>query len=286
MLDCAIIGSGPAGLSAALTLKLHGKSIAWFGSRRMSDKVRRAELVLNYPGIPAVTGEELASRFFAQAEEMELTITEKMVSSITSLKNHYYLMAENELVEAKTLILATGVANAAAFPGEANLLGRGVSYCATCDGMLYRGKTIAIFSASTRFTHEVSYLADLAKKVYLFPAYKGELPLKENIEPVAQGIDRVLGEKRVSGLRLKDGQELAVDGIFCLRNTIAPVTLLPGLALQNNHIVVNRQMETNLSGCFAAGDCTGTPYQFTKAAGEGNVAAHGAARYLAEADEK
>lgn len=286
MFDSAIIGTGPAGLSAALTLKLHQKSIAWFGSRQMSDKMRKAELVLNYPGVPAVTGAELANRFLAQSEEMELEITEKMVNSITRMKDHYYLMAENELVEAKTIILSTGVTNTAAFPGEAELLGNGVSYCATCDGTLYRGKTIAIVSASPRFTHEVDYLADLAEKVYFFPDYKMEQPLKKNVEQVRQGIVAVLGEKRVSGLQLKDGRELPVDGIFCLRDAIAPTTLLPELALENGHIVVNRQMETNLAGCFAAGDCTGIPYQFAKAAGEGNVAAHSVVRYLAEAEKK
>ncbi|HEX3017300.1 MAG TPA: NAD(P)/FAD-dependent oxidoreductase [Caproicibacter sp.] len=286
MFDSVIIGTGPAGLSAALTLKLHQKSIAWFGNRQMSDKIRKAELVLNYPGVPAVTGAELANRFSTQAEKMELEITEKMVNSVMRMKNHYYLMAENELVEAKTVILATGVTNMAAFPGEAELLGSGVSYCATCDGTLYRGKTIAIVSTSPRFAHDVDYLADLAGKVYFFPDYKTEQSLKENVEQVRQGIVAVLGEKRVSALQLKDSRELPVDGIFCLRDAIAPTTLLPELALEKGHIVVNRQMETNLTGCFAAGDCTGTPYQFAKAAGEGNVAAHSAVRYLAEAEKE
>jgi thioredoxin reductase (NADPH) len=173
----------------------------------------------------------------------------------------------------------------AAFSGEAELLGNGVSYCATCDGTLYRGKTIAIVSASPRFAHEVDYLTDLAGKVYFFPDYKMEQPLKKNVEQVQQGIVAVLGEKRVSGLQLKDGRKLPVNGIFCLRDAIAPTTLLPELALESGHIVVNRQMETNLAGCFAAGDCTGTPYQFAKAAGEGNVAAHSVVRYLAEAEK-
>ena len=92
----------------------------------------------------------------------------------------------------------------------------------------------------------------------------------------------VEGGSRAERLVLKNGQEMAVDGIFIIRNAIAPDTLLKDLATEGGHIVVNRNMETNLPGCYAAGDCTGRPYQYTKAVGEGNVAAHSIIRYLAE----
>ena len=98
-------------------------------------------------------------------------------------------------------------------------------------------------------------------------------------------ITQVNGEKRIKSLSLNDGSELAVDGLFCLRNAVAPTTLLPKLELDGAHIVVNRKQETNLPGCFAAGDCTGLPYQIAKAVGEGNVAAHTILKYLAEQEE-
>ncbi|MBQ1316174.1 MAG: FAD-dependent oxidoreductase, partial [Lachnospiraceae bacterium] len=95
-------------------------------------------------------------------------------------------------------------------------------------------------------------------------------------------VREVYGDMKVRGIRLTDGQEIAVDGFFCLRNAIAPSTLIPGIELDGPHIVVNRSQETNIPGCYAAGDCTGRPYQLTKAVGEGNVAAHAMLDYLAK----
>ena len=140
-----------------------------------------------------------------------------------------------------------------------------------------------MFCGSKRYEHEAAYLAEIAKKVYLFPAYK-DVDLKaENVEIVSGAIREVAGEQRVSAVRLADGSEIAVDGFFCLRNAIAPSTLLPGLALDGPHIVTDRTMATNIPGCYAAGDCTGRPYQIAKAVGEGNVAAHAMLDELAEA---
>jgi thioredoxin reductase (NADPH) len=90
----------------------------------------------------------------------------------------------------------------------------------------------------------------------------------------------------VESVTLSDGESVPVDGIFCLRNAIAPSSLIPGIQMENGHIVVNRDMETNLPGCFAAGDCTGRPYQYTKAVGEGNVAAHSIIAFLHELEQK
>jgi thioredoxin reductase (NADPH) len=285
MLDAAIIGTGPAGLSAAINLKLHEKSFVWFGSRSMSDKVGKAERVMNYPGMPNITGKELSDSFKKHAEEMGLEITEKMVNSIIKSGNKYVLMADNDIYEARTLVLATGVVNATSIKGEEELLGRGVSYCATCDGFLYKNKTIAVVCGAKRFEHEVEYLADIADKVYLFPLYKDVNIASDNVECIRQVPCGICGEKRVTGVALKDGSLLSVDGVFLLRSAIAPSTLLSGLQVEGGHIVVDRNMATSLPGCFAAGDCTGRPYQYTKAVGEGNVAAHSLLDYLAK-DEK
>jgi len=283
MYDAAIIGTGPGGFSAAVTLKMRGKEIIWFGSGLLSAKVGKSEKIGNYPGVGMITGEELNKRFLEHAEALGLQITDKMVTTVSRLEDHFMLLAENEVYEAKTVLLATGVVTAKSYPGEERLLGRGVSYCATCDGMFYKRKTIAVFCGSKRYEHEAAYLAEIAKKVYLFPAYK-DVDLKaENVEIVSGAIREVAGEQRVSAVRLADGSEIAVDGFFCLRNAIAPSTLLPGLALDGPHIVTDRTMATNIPGCYAAGDCTGRPYQIAKAVGEGNVAAHAMLDELAEA---
>lgn len=282
MYDTAIIGTGPAGMSAAINLKLHNKDIIWFGAQELSDKVRKSEKIANYPGMGLVTGEELNQRMEAHREEMELAITDRMVTNITKTKKGYMLLAENEIYEAKTLLLATGVITAKGFEGEAELLGRGVSYCATCDGFLYKEKTLAVFCAAPRYEHEVEYLAGIAGKVYLHTSY-GESGIDlPNVERLDKPIRKILGEERVSGVELADGSERNVDGVFILRNAVAPATLLPGLAMDGAHIVVDRMQATNHPGCYAAGDCTGRPYQIAKAVGEGNVAAHSILEYLAE----
>lgn len=283
--DAAIIGTGPAGLSAALNLKIHNKSTIWIGSRNLSDKVRKAEKISNYPGFLDVTGEELNAAFQKQVQAKELEITEQMVNSIMSMGSHYAIMAGSDFYEAKTIILATGIANTGTLPGEQEKVGRGLSYCATCDGGLYREKTIAVICGNPRFEHEVIYLAELASTVYFFPSYKNLGPLPANVKVMEEKVRSILGEKRVSGVELRNGESLAVDGVFCLRDSVALATLLPKIETDNGRIVVDRDMATNLKGVYAAGDCTGRPYQYAKAVGEGNVAAHSVISYLAEQEK-
>jgi len=282
MYDAAIIGTGPAGLSAAINLKLHNKAFIWFGSAHFSDKVKKSEKIANYPGMGLVTGAELNRRFADHAKAMEITVEDRMVTGITALKNRYMLLAENDVYEAKTLLLCVGAVAAKGFPGEEERLGHGVSYCATCDGFLYKGKTIAVYCGAARYEHEVSYLAELAAKVWLYTPYQDCGISLPNVEKLPKPIQQVEGNGRVSGLTLTDGSVVPVDGFFCLRSAVAPATLLPGLALDSPHIVVDRGMRTNLAGCFAAGDCTGRPYQIAKAVGEGNIAAHSMIEYLAK----
>ena len=281
MYDAVIIGSGPAGLSAALNLKIRGKSFIWFGSHNMSEKLSKAEKINNYPGLPDISGAELFEQFKMHAQKMELSITEKMVTNILYNDGHYMLLAENEMYEAQTLILALGVMTQKPLKGEQELLGNGVSYCATCDGMLYRGKTIGVISTSEKYEEEVSFLAGLAEKVYFFPAYPVSAPLAENVTVQKEIPTEITGDGRVDGIVLRGGEKLPLDGVFCLRDSILPTALLSGLAMEDGHILVNRRMETNLPGCYAAGDCTGRPYQYAKAVGEGNVAAHSVIEYLA-----
>lgn len=280
--DCIIIGSGPAGLSAAINLKTYNKNFLWFGSANLSDKVKKAELVNNYPGLPGVSGRDLLVAFQAHREAMELSVTDKIVSSIYDMGEYYNVMAENQFYETDSIILAMGVVNAKQYPGENAFLGRGVSYCATCDGALYRGKKIAVIATSKRFEHEIAFLAELAEKVYLFPFYKDCEVTGENIEKITKAPKEIKGGFRVEELVLGEQEALQADGVFIMRNAIAPTTLLPKLEVKDGHIWVNRQMGTNLKGVFAAGDCTGKPYQYTKAVGEGNIAAHSVIEYLGE----
>ncbi len=282
MYDAAVIGTGPAGVSAVLNLKIHNKNFIWLGNKNLSDKISKAEQVSNYPGFIDISGADLNEAFKKQIEAMGIEITDKMVTSIMPMGDYYALMAGNDFYEAKTLIITTGIAAKNLLEGESDFVGRGVSYCATCDGGLYKGKTIAVVCNNPRFEHEVKYLADLAAKVYYFPRYKVTSPIADNVIVMDKKAKAVQGAMRLNQILLAGGETLDVDGLFVLRDAMALSTLLPGLESNEGHIIVDRAMATNFPGVYAAGDCTGRPYQYTKAVGEGNVAAHSVIDYLAE----
>lgn len=281
MYDVAIIGTGPAGLSAALNLKLHNKSFVWFGSKALSDKVQKSEKIANYPGLEMISGNDLNEHFMVQIESMGIEISEKMVTNIASTRKGFMVLADNDIYDAKAVILAVGAVTAKGLEGEERLLGHGVSYCATCDGFLYPEKTLAIFCGSERFEHEVEYLAGIASKVYLYTTYESKLDLP-NVEILQKPIKEICGDKKVEAIKLTDENEIKVDGAFFLRNAVKPATLVNGLEMDGVHIKVDRNCKTNKAGVFACGDCTGRPYQLTKAVGEGNIAAHSVLEYLSE----
>lgn len=280
MYDIAIIGSGPAGISAAINAKILNKNFIWFSSREISKKVGQAELVKNYLGLPDISGEELASAFLHHAKVLGIKPEDKVITGIYEGGNCFTLLAGNEDFTAKCVILCLGV-DTAKTEGEERLVGKGISYCATCDGFMYRGKNIAVLCTDKRFEHEVEYLCSVANKAFVMPLYKGYEIKASNAEIILKSPVRFEGGDRLDKIIFKDGC-LNVDGLFILRSSVSPSILLHGLDIREGHINVDRAMRTNIKGVFAAGDCTGRPYQYTKAAGEGNVALHSAIEYLAE----
>lgn len=284
--DIAIIGTGPGGVSAAITAKVRGKNLILFGSRHLSEKLEKAHSILNYPGLPNVSGQELARAFREQLDSLEIPITEKQVTAVYAMGDYFALQTPEELVEACTVILAAGVVTAKPLPGENELLGRGISYCATCDAHFYRGKTVAVIGYSGHSCREADFLAESCEKVLYFPAAPHDVTVSPKVTVVRDKPSAILGQRQVTGLKTVSGAEYPVDGVFVLRDAVAPDKLVPGIQTQGNHIQVDLQMRTNLPGLFACGDVTGTPYQYVKAAGQGNVAALSAVAYLAEQKEK
>ena len=277
--DIAIIGTGPAGLEAAITATIRNKRVILLGSKDLSRKLIKAHEIQNYLGFPAVKGEDLAAAFQKHIAEMGISITEKRVSAVYAMGDYFALQAGEDMVEATAVILATGVVQGKPLPGEEELLGRGVSYCATCDAPLYRGKTAAVIGYSPREEAEAAFLSEVCTEVLYFPVYKEETDLPASV--------RVIREK-VTGVENQDGKRLVrtaegtytVDGVFILREAVSPGQLVPGLPTEGPHVTVNRKMEAGIPGVFACGDIVGTPYQYIKSAGEGNVAALSAVSYL------
>ena len=284
MYDIAIIGTGPAGISAALTLKSLNVNFIWFGSKNLSMKINKAELIRNYPGLSNASGNDLRDAFLKQIYDMDIKITDKTVTGIYDMSGHYGLLCNQDMYEAKAIILATGVETSKPIKGEVENLGTGVSYCATCDGFLYKNKEITVVSFDKEFEAEIEYLADIASKVYLFPLYKDKSVSKDNLEVMSGSIKEIIKQDKKINLKLNN-DELICDGVFVLKSAISPTVLVPGIEALDGHVIIDRQCNTNLKGCFACGDITGRPYQYVKAAGEGNVAAHSAYKYIKEVKE-
>ena len=284
MFDVAIIGSGPAGISSAINCKIRNKSIVLFGQNELSHKVEISEKINNYPGLPNISGKELNAKMREHLDSMGIEINEERITGIYNMKDKFTLLANRKMFEARSVILCLGAETIKPLPNERELLGRGVSYCATCDGMLYKDKKIAVFCDNADGEEEVEYLSDLASEVYYSHKFTSKID-KANVTHLKSRITAVIGDGKVSGIELADGTNLDVDGVFFIKQAVSADVLLNKLEVQNGSIVVDKNMKTSIDGCFAAGDCTGTPYQIAKAVGEGNIAAHNAVKYLSELDK-
>lgn len=277
--DIAIIGTGPAGLEAAINAKIRNKNIILFGNKELSQKLIKAPKVNNFLGLYNLTGKDLKDHFAAHIEAMGIGIVNERINNVYAMGDYFALMVNEKIYEAKSIILATGIEYTKPLKGEEKLLGKGVGYCATCDAPLYKGKTVVVVGYNSEAEEETNFVSELCGKTYYIPMYKGEYKLNSNVEIINHKPKEIVGEDRVTKLILDQG-EIITDGIFMLRDSLSPSQLVPGLYIEQGHIKVDRNMQTNIEGCFAAGDCTGKPYQYMKSAGEGLVAALSAVSYL------
>lgn len=280
MLDIAVIGCGPSGLSAAINARSRGKEVRVFGAKLCSPALHKAHRIDNYLGFPGIRGEELRQRFLDHARAQGIVPSTEAITAVYPMGDYFELQLRQETVQARTLIITTGVGIARPLPGEVEFIGRGVSYCATCDGNFYKGKRVAVVADSPEGEEEVNLLAQLADRVWYLPLYQGEYRVADSVEILEDKPAELAGSTRLERLVLKSGRELAVDGCFFHKEQLPATQIVPGLALEDKHIKVDRDMATNIPGLFAAGDVTGRPYQLAKAVGEGQVAALSAARYL------
>ena len=278
--DILVLGSGPAGLAAAVAARGRNKTVLVIGNRWQDSPLARAERVDNYLGLPGRTGLELMEEFVRHAEGMGVDFVVGRAVSLMAYRG-FMVTVGSQVYDGRALILAPGVVRQAKYPGEEKLLGRGVSYCATCDGMLYRGKPVAVVGRAPDAPMEANYLSSLGCQVVYVAAGERPAGLEGKIPFVRANRLAVKGEQTVAALEA-DGAEIPCAGVFILRQAVAPADLLPQLETENGAIQVDRRMATNVAGVFAAGDCTGGPLQVAKAVGEGHVAGLSACEYLDE----
>ena len=277
--DIAIIGAGPAGLSAALTARVRNKSVALFEHMDFSPKLQKAHTINNYLGMPNTAGKDMMKQMADHCLSAGPTLIREKVTNIYA-GDTFTLLTPSNTYEAKALVVAIGVSNAAMLTGEKDLVGKGVSYCATCDGMLYRDKPVAVIAYTEEGEHEADFLGEICPVVYFLPQYKTEYqPKHASVQVMQARPQAVLGTDEVTGLATNAG-ELKVDGIFILRQSDPAETLMPELEMDGPFVKVTRDQATNVPGVYAAGDCTGKPWQIARATGEGLVAVLAAIGYI------
>lgn len=274
LVDIIIIGAGPAGLSAAVNALTRGKTVRIFSNRE--NYLSKAERVDNHLGFYHVSGKELMDKFKEHAETMGIKIEDGKVVNILPLDESFMVNINGQIAEAKKVLLAMGISKIKELPGEAKLLGVGVSYCATCDGMLYRGKNAVVWDQSKDAWEEANFLASIGVNVTFVSKKPRQENLSNDINFINGTITEIIGENSVEEVII--GNEIIkADAVFMLRDAVAPTALIDGLELDGNFINVDKHMETNISGVYAAGDITGKPLQLSKAVSEGLIAAQHAA---------
>ena len=275
--DLIVLGSGPAVLAAAVAARGRGKTALVIGNRWQDSPLAKAEKIDNYLGLPGRTGYELLEEFQKHAEGAGVEFVNGRAISLMAW-NGFTVTVGSDAYQGRALIMSPGVVRQTKFTGEQEYLGRGVSYCATCDGMLYRGKDVVVAGRTADAPEEAKYLQSIGCHVtYTAPKKPAELP--DDIPFVAANKLEIRGEQKVTGVSL-DGNEVACEGVFVLRASLAPTDLLPALEVDGGYIKVDRAMRTSVEGVFACGDCTGAPLQVAKAVGEGHVAGLSACEYL------
>ena len=300
MYDCLIIGAGPAGLSAAIYAARAGLEVLVLEGSFPGGQAASTESLENYPGFPeGIGGVEFGQRLRDQALRFGAKIMMRQALEVSLAGAVKTVATKKETLEARTVVLAMGAKpRPLGVPGEQELQGMGVSYCATCDGALYRGKDVAVVGGGDTACEDALFLSGLARKVTLIhrrDSLRASSVLQEKLrnEPKVSilwntEVEQVKGEGRLSGLGLVDNaarsaHELAVDGVFVAVGSLPQTGLVAGqLALDAGGLIpVDGRMATEIPGVFAAGDLrVGSIRQVVTAAADGALAATSAWEYL------
>lgn len=277
--DIAIIGGGPAGLAAAVNARRRNKQTVLLTKEENSSKLVQSNLIDNYLGLPQITGRELAQKMKEHAEALGTVFLKDEVQNIYHEDDQFNLFGRENSVSTSSVIITVGVVLGSEIQGETEWIGRGVSYCATCDGMFFKGKTVAMIGYIPEAESQVKFLAEICSKVYYIPQYKLEAELDPRVTLLGGKPLAITGGSRVELVKTAAG-EWPVDGVFIERAGRPVDQIMEGLRLENGFIITNSDQSTNLAGVFAAGDCTGKPWQINRAVGQGQVAALSAVHYL------
>lgn len=303
MYDMVIVGAGIAGLTAAIYGRRAGKSVLVLEGKVYGGQIINTFSIENWPGDYKVSGVDLMKKIYQQALDLGVEVEFEEVMEIVDKGEHKEIIGEDEKYQAKTVILAVGAEDKRLnIPGEERLAGRGVSYCATCDGALFKDKTVAIIGGGNTALYDALYLSNIVKKIYLVHRrgeFRGDKVLvekvrkKDNVEFALGHVpEEIVGDKKVSGVKLVASgtvdeveglRELDVDGVFVaigekpMTEKFAELVELD----KDGYIVAGEDCKTSRDGVYVAGDCrTKEVRQLVTAASDGAIAAGEAVKYL------
>ncbi len=272
MYDVIILGAGPAGISASLyTKRANLKTLILYNDKSGLEK---ASLIENYYGFKnGITGEELYNTGIEQAKNIGVEVLKEEVVKIENNIEHFNVVTTSNEYQAKNLILATGnKKNRPKIKGIEKFEGKGVSYCAICDGFFYRNRSVAVLGSGYYAIAETNELINIADNITILTNGKKAPEFRaDNVKVDTKEIEEIEGTDKVEEVRFKDGTTIKTDGIFVAEGVAGSSEFAKklGIITQKDKIVVNENMETNVKGIYACGDCTGGLLQVSKAVYEG-----------------
>ncbi|MBR3230269.1 MAG: FAD-dependent oxidoreductase [Bacilli bacterium] len=295
MYDIIIVGAGPAGLTSAIYARRAMKSVLVLEALSYGGQIINTLSIENYPAMPGVSGFDFATNLYNQAKDLGADIKFEKVLEIKdgSLKK---VVTSKEEYECKCVIIATGCENRKlGLPLEEELTGRGISYCATCDGNFYKGKIVAVVGGGNTALEDALYLSDIASKVYLIhrrEKFRGEestlnlLKKKKTIEFILNSnVTKLVGNDKLEKIIVNDDKEIDVSGLFVAIGKIPENENFRKLIDldDNGYIDSSEDCHTNISGIFVAGDARRKDLrQLVTATSDGAVAANEAIKYINE----
>ena len=287
MYDIIVIGGGPAGITAGLYGIRAGKKVLILEAKKIGGKILKAHMVDNYPGTPHITGEELGKKLLDQAIDLGIEIKYEKAMNIINNSDKKIVQTLDNMYETKTIIIATGSdKRELGLPNERELLGKGVSYCATCDGNFFKNKDVAIVGGGEESIDDALYLANICSKVYFITNTKVDVSKleKDNIEILEKSkIIEIKGEKVLESITVDNNREIAVSGLFIAIADV-PETgyLLNGMNVnETGNVIADETLLTNKEGIYVAGDIrVKTLRQVATAVSDGAIAATQAIKYI------
>ena len=289
MYDCIIVGAGTAGLTAAIYLRRASKKVLVLEAKSYGGQIVNALKIENYPGEPNISGFEFAEKIYNQSLDLGTEILFEKVINIENNFDYKEVITSKNRYKCKAIILATGSDNRKLeLENEDNLIGKGISYCATCDGNFYKDKIVAVIGGGKTAIEDALYLSDIASKVYLIHRRDLDKIDKENIETISNSnIVKIYGDNKLGSIDIKnkDGKitNIKIDGLFIAIGRIPENQNFAKLINldEKGYIISNEECNTNVPGIFVAGDArTKKVRQLVTAAGDGAIAATEVLKYI------